>query len=118
MRYLIILLLLVASVFAQDMTIRSVQFEEVVNPGDNIEVFASIGNVGDSMLDDVYIVVDSPEMDVFYITEAKDVDNGEAESYLFDMDIPGYLPAGDYALRFAVFGEDEYRLFYRYIILQ
>jgi len=107
----VLFLLLAVSVSAEQINLRSVRFVEYVNPGDVIPIYVSVKNIDSRDINDVYVRIESPEIDIFAISKDREIDDGDTETYTLPLYIPDVAP-GDYYFRITITDNDDVRRHY------
>jgi len=117
---MLVLLVMASSVMAEEKVgIRSIRFDEVARAGTELPFFVSVADIYHRNLDDVHVTIDSPDIDIYMDSQAIDIRAGRAGSFIIPVDIPWYIPAGDYMIRFTIrYGDDEQRSYYRELLIR
>jgi uncharacterized membrane protein len=122
MKWLVLMLslLCIACVSAQDIGVRSIRYDEAVRPGDDVFFYVSVVDQGAKDLHDVRLDITSPDgIDLFGTAGEFDVDRNDAESFIAPVYVPYDTPQGDYYVRFTIRDDkDNVRRVYRVLSVQ
>jgi len=114
-KWFLVFLISLSIVSAENYGLRSIRFDEVAQAGTQHEFFIAVRSIDDSILEDVQVRLDSPELDIFALSDSVDINRNRQSSFIVVADIP-YNAKGDYILRFTINDDqDRKRVYYRYI---
>ncbi|MBN2457896.1 hypothetical protein JXB31_02070 [Candidatus Woesearchaeota archaeon] len=118
MLFVFMLLVLSFSVCASDDFYVFIHYDEAATVDEPLDLFYNVRNVADRRIDDISFKAYIPELDVYTVSGQFDLGKGEVHSgYLF-MDLPDYVEAGEYLVRFVSSNDCERHVRHRYIYIE
>ena len=99
--------------------LSAIRYDECVKPNDNIPIYVRVKNTDYNDIDDLRVIIDSPDIEIYSISQRLDLSRYDVASFDVPIIIPYYVNRGEYTFRVLVFdGNQIRRSYYRSIFIE